>query len=313
MQPSPQSQNCQSNPATGRVSDPGELTDRYIQNLSQRAFSPHTLKAYRRDLEQFLTFVTESLEIVDINRIDRIAMRSYLSSTMGYGYSRSSVARKLSSIRSFFRFLCSDGVMKSNPAIGLPTPRRKKDLPSFLSRSEVGELMARPHSGGILELRNAAILELMYSTGIRASELVGLNVEDLNLHSDTIRVRGKGQKERMVPFGRPAREALTQYLDRRTSVAPEEKAIFLNRFQRRLSSRSLGRMVKSHLMAISTAKKRSPHVLRHTFATHLLDEGADLRAVQELLGHRSLTTTQVYTHVTVKRLKEIYDRAHPRA
>ena len=163
MQLSPQSQSYQSNAATGRVSDPRELANRYVENLAQRAFSAHTLKAYRSDLEQFLDFVTKSLEIDDINQIDRIAMRSYLSTALGYGYSRSSVARKLSSIRSFFRFLCSQGAMKSNPTIGLPTPRPKRELPSFLSQSEVNELMARGRSEETLELRNAAILELMYS------------------------------------------------------------------------------------------------------------------------------------------------------
>ena len=296
------------------MGDLEELTNRYIRGLSQRDVSPHTIKAYRTDLQQFFEFLNQSLKISDMSTINRTAMRAYLSTALGHGYNRSSVARKLSSIRSFFRFLCSEGHIKSNPTVGLSAPRFRNELPSFLSTSEVVELMRRAGGTRVLELRNRAILELMYSTGIRASELVGLNLDDLHLHSDTVRVRGKGRKQRIVPFGRPAREALNRYLERRELLATsQERAVFLNRFRRRLSPRSLGRIVKRWLTAVSTAKKRSPHVLRHTFATHLLDEGADLRAVQELLGHRSLTTTQVYTHVTVKKLKEVYDRTHPRA
>jgi tyrosine recombinase XerC len=295
------------------VTDLKELVTRYITHLARRNLSPHTVKSYSTDLQQFADYMTQSLGLDDANQIDRRAMRSYLSTSLGYGYSRSSVARKLSSINSFFKFLCAHQFLRWNPTAGLPIPRSKKDLPSFLERSQVDQLVQLPGKKLLPELRDTAVLELLYSTGIRASELVGLNLEDLDFHSDTIRVRGKGRRDRIIPFGRPARKALSRYLERRSNSRRDDKAVFLNSRLTRLSTRGLRRIVKKYLTMVATTKKRSPHVLRHTFATHLLDEGADLRAVQELLGHRSLATTQIYTHVTVKRLKEIYDRAHPRA
>lgn len=241
-------------------------------------------------------------------------MRSYLSTILGYGYTRSSVARKLSSINSFFKFLCTQGILKSNPATGLRTPKLKRELPSFLDEIQVKELMNLPEKKTPLNSRDTAILELLYSTGIRASELIGLNMDALDFHSDAVRVSGKGRRERLIPFGRPARKALSQYLERRLELNPQStEAVFLNRFGRRLSPRSLRRIVKKYLTRVASIERKNPHILRHTFATHLLDRGADLRAVQELLGHKSLSTTQIYTHVTVKRLKKIYDRAHPRA
>lgn len=295
------------------MTDLNGLVAQYITAVAQRNLSPHTIKSYSKDLEQFVDYVTQSLRLSDIHQIDKAAMRSYLSSSLGYGYSRSSVARKLSSVNSFFRFLCARGILKSNPTTGLSTPRPKKELPSFLEESQVHELMELPHKNIVLELRDTAILELLYSTGIRASELIGLNMEDLDFHSDTIRVTGKGGRERLIPFGRPARIALSQYFERRKDLNLHEKAVFLNRFGGRLSTRGLRRIIKKYLTMVASIRKKSPHVLRHTFATHLLEQGADLRAVQELLGHRSLTSTQIYTHVTVKKLKEIYDRSHPRA
>jgi len=295
------------------VTDLKKLVTRYITHLARRGLSPHTVKSYSTDLAQFTDYMTQSLRLNDVNQIKRSAMRSYLSTSLGYGYSRSSVARKLSSICSFFKSVCALGVLRSNPAAGLPVPRSKKDLPLTLEKSQVEDLLQLPGKRLLPELRDTAILELLYSTGVRASELVGLNLEDLDFHSDTVRVSGKGGRERIIPFGRPARKALCQYLERRPNSYLEEKAIFLNSLGTRLSTRSLRRITKKYMTMVTNTKKKSPHVLRHTFATHLLDEGADLRAVQELLGHRSLTTTQIYTHVTVKRLKEIYGRAHPRA
>ncbi len=294
------------------MTDLKKLIVQYIRTLAQRNLSPHTLRSYSKDLEQFTDYVTQSLEVSNIEEINRQTMRSYLSATLGYGYSRSSVARKLSSVNSFFKFLCAQGILKSNPAGGLRTPQPKRELPCFLEESQVSKLMELPNRQMLLQLRDAAILEFLYSTGIRASELTGLDVDDLDFYSDTARVRGKGRRERMIPFGRPAKKAVSQYLQRRKSNS-KQKAVFLNRLGGRLSTRSLRRIVKKYLSAVAHIRRNSPHTLRHTFATHLLDEGADLRAVQELLGHKSLTTTQIYTHVTSKRLKEIYDRAHPRA
>lgn len=297
-----------------RVDNLKQFLDLYCSNITQKNFSPHTMKAYRTDIEQLISHLAESSKLKDIHQITRKTMRSYLSSMLGYGYSKSSVARKLSSINSFFKFLCAHGILNSNPANGLHTPKSKRELPSFLGEHEIADLMVLLNRSTTLELRDASILELLYSTGIRASELIGLNIHDIDLHSDIIRVKGKGRRERVLPYGRPAKKALTQYLERRSELNPKEtQAVFLNRFGRRLSTRSLQRIVKKYLARVASIRRKSPHTLRHSFATHLLDRGADLRAVQELLGHKSLATTQIYTHITVKKLKEIYGRAHPRA
>jgi len=296
------------------VTDLNELLELYRSYLSQRNVSPHTLKSYVNDLEQFRDYLENIAELKDVRRIDRKVMRSYVSNILRSGYAKGSASRKISSINSFLTFLCARGILNSNPARGLHGPQSTRELPSFLDEEQVARLMEQPGGDNTLATRDIAILELLYSTGIRASELVGLNVGDFDFHSDTIRVLGKGGKERLVPYGRPARGALIRYLHSRSEPTPSEnQAFFVNRFGSRLSSRSLRRIVRRYITKVASVKQKSPHTLRHTFATHLLERGADLRAVQELLGHKSLATTQIYTHVTVKRLKEIYERAHPRA
>ncbi len=294
-----------------------ELSDKisqYLDVLKARGFSPHTIEAYRNDLSQFADCFQESSSWGTLRAIDRKRVRSYLSTMLRQGYSRSSVARKLSSISSFFRFLCKEGLLEANPVTGLRPPRLTRDLPAFLDRHQAERLMDILETETVFQTRDRAIIELLYSTGIRSSELVGLNLSDLDLQADTVVVTGKGNRQRFVPFGKPARRALQTYLGKRSQLNPGGKlTLFLNRRGGRLSTRSLRRIIKSYLTRVGHVTKRSPHTLRHTFATHLLDEGADLRAVQELLGHKSLSSTQIYTHVTSKKLKRIYGRAHPRA
>ncbi len=292
-----------------------EEIDRFTGFLAdERGLSGHTVKSYRSDLLQFAEFSRELAKITRVEDIERELLRDFLGSLLRYGYDRSSVARKLSALRSFFKYLVKRGLIEVNPAVGFPTPKIGKKLPSFLDQSQAEALMELPPLERDLDYRDRAILELLYGTGIRASELVGLNLDDVNLSREVVRVLGKGGKERIVPLGRMARSAILDYLERRKRSAQSgETAVFLNRDGRRLSTRSLQRIVSKYIRRVAELSKTSPHVLRHTFATHLLESGCDLRAVQELLGHSSLSTTQIYTHVTMARLKEVYKRAHPRA
>lgn len=280
----------------------------------ERGLSPHTVKSYTSDLLQFAEFSREVSKVLRVEDVDRGLIRDFLGSLLRYGYDRSSVARKLSALRSFFKYLVKRGVVETSPALRFPTPKIGKRLPSFLDESQAKALMELPPLTRDLDYRDRAILELLYGTGIRASELVGLNLDDVNLSREVVRVLGKGGKERIIPLGRMARAAILNYLERRKELAESgERALFLNKYGRRLSTRGLQRIVNKYIKRVAELSKTSPHVLRHTFATHLLERGCDLRAVQELLGHSSLATTQIYTHVTTKRLKEIYKRAHPRA
>ncbi len=280
----------------------------------ERGLSPHTVKSYASDLLQFAEFSREVARVLKVEDVDKGLIRDFLGSLLRYGYDRSSVARKLSALRSFFKYLVKRGVVETSPALRFPTPKTGKKLPSFLDESQAKALMELPPLRRELDYRDRAILELLYGTGMRASELVGLNVDDVNLSREVVLVLGKGGKERIIPLGSMARAAIVGYLHKREQWAEGgERALFLNKYGRRLSTRSLQRIVNKYIKRVAELSKTSPHVLRHTFATHLLERGCDLRAVQELLGHSSLATTQIYTHVTMKRLKEIYDRAHPRA
>ncbi len=285
-----------------------EWVEEFLKEMERKESSHHTLRAYRIDLEEFVEFLT-SLGVDDWRRVKRIHIREFLGSLLSKGYSSRSAARKLSAIKTFFRFLRKEEIIDRNPALGVKSPKIEKTLPSFLSEEEMERLFSLLPSSTTLDVRNRAILELLYGTGIRASELVGLNLSDVNFRNDTVRVFGKRKKERIVPLPRRAREALEKYLEVR---GRREGPLFLSKLGKRLSQRTLQRIVHKSLMLISDAAKLSPHTLRHTFATHLLSRGADLRAVQELLGHASLSTTQIYTHLTVKNLKELYRRAHPR-
>jgi integrase/recombinase XerC len=286
----------------------------------ERNYSENTVKAYNSDLVQLEQFLQQQLgrKQLSVRELNRLSIRHYLSTLHRKKYNSHSIMRKLTAIRSFCRYLCRQGLLPSNPATGLMPVRGRKRLPSFLEVTQAARVMDLPDRQKTIGLRDLAILELLYGTGIRLMELVGLNLADVDLVGEVIKVRGKGKKERILPLGRKAREALENYLPRRKELSvkgrrPSRVAVFLNYQGGRISARSVRRMVTGYLRKVSEKSHLSPHLLRHTFATHMLDAGADLRAVKELLGHASLSSTQIYTHVTVEKLRRIYDQAHPRA
>ena len=273
----------------------------YLEYLKkEKNYSPHTLRAYRTDLRLFFEFLDDQKQ----DRIDNTVISQYLTFLYKYGLDPRSVSRKLSTIRSFFKILKKIGPIQENPAALVRSPKPKKHLPGFLTLPQVEVGLA------IEDRRDRAILEVLYSCGLRAAELVGLNLTDIDLNREEIKVRGKGRKERIVPIGKAAQNAVVRYLREKSSGA---EALFVNYRGNRLTTRSLQRIVRKHLLKVAQAQGTNPHILRHTFATHLLERGADLRAVQELLGHASLSTVQIYTHLTTQRLKDIYKKAHPRA
>lgn len=279
----------------------------------ERNLSAHTCAAYLRDLAEFGEFLAGNgaADPAALRQIDHLLLRRYLAE-LHKRNQRPSIARKLSTLRTFFRYLVREGLMSVNPAEGMATPKRGRYLPKTLSVDEAAALMERGHGTVLLALRDRAILELLYSSGLRVSELTGLNVGGLDLRESLVRVLGKGRKERIVPVGRKAREALAAYLQARGGI-DDEQPLFANHRGGRLTPRSVQRHLKVHLLKAGVLKDISPHALRHSFATHLLDGGADLRAIQELLGHVSLSTTQRYTQVSADQLMAVYDKAHPRS
>jgi integrase/recombinase XerC len=308
----------------------------YLQ--AERAASPHTLKNYTIDLQQFRTFLragglpqpepavrdadpnNDLRRAIEPTEIDPLAIRAFVADLHRRGIARSSIARKLATLRSFFRYLCREGLLQANPAKLVPTPKLPKRLPAYLTVDEVDRLLAPPGEEDIASARDLAILELFYASGIRLSELTGLDVRDMDIQGGLVRVKGKGGKERIVPVGSKATTALGRYLGQRNELIPELKrgahepiALFLNRRGGRLSQRGAARIVLKHLNRSGVGPKITPHGLRHSYATHLLQAGADLRAIQELLGHSRLSTTQRYTHLNLDHLMEVYDKAHPRA
>lgn len=271
--------------------------------------SRHTITNYTIDLKAFLAFLGEKA----VSAVDHLVLRRFLAEMRAKNYSKRTVARKLASLRSFFKFLYREGYIKSNPVTAISSPKLDKKLPKFLDVGKVTKLILAPDTKTQAGLRDRAILETLYSTGIRVSELVGLDVNDIDFISGVIKVFGKGYKERIVPIGDEAATAVRKYLDKTETRAKAKDAVFLNNRGRRLTDRSVRRVIDKYIRTCSIEEKISPHSLRHSFATHLLDRGADLRSVQELLGHMNLSTTQIYTHVTMERLKSVYDKAHPRA
>jgi len=274
--------------------------------------SLHTVKNYSIDLREFSAF----LGAKEISSVTYLDIRAFLAVLKGKNYSKSSISRRLACLRSFFKYLARENHLQVNPAAGVTTPKRDRRLPHFLDPEEVEKLLEAPSKDSWEEKRDKAILEMLYSSGLRVSELVGLNQEDVDLFGGLLRVRGKGRKERIVPLGQVALRALKSYLEHKPAKqnTPHLKTqLYLNRSGGRLTDRSVRRIILKYCRRIALNKEVSPHVLRHSFATHMLDRGADLRSVQELLGHENLSTTQIYTHVTTKRLKEAYDAAHPRA
>ncbi len=276
----------------------------YLQR--EKRYSPRTIESYRKDLLQFKAFLASTGK--DILTAEAEDIYNFLLWLKGEGYSGASTERKLAAIKSMYKYLLSRNLVKINQAKLVSYPRKSQKLPVVLSMDEVTELLELPEPRDFFSARDRAILELLYATGIRLSELVGLNVSDLNLADRFLRVKGKGGKERIVPFGVPARKALKKYLTFRTEA--REDALFLNKFKKRLSARWVEKLIEKYIRLTSIRKKVSPHKLRHSFATHLLMMGADIRTIQELLGHSSLSTTQKYTHLDLETLRKEYEKAH---
>ncbi len=288
----------------------------FLTHLSrERRLSDHTCTAYATDLDQFAAFL-HACDVTRAQQIDRNAVRGFLGFLHNRGFGRRSVARKLAAVRTFLSYLCNLGDLEQNPALNVRPPKQDKILPVYMDVEEVARSMSMPSPNTALGLRDRAILELFYSAGIRLRELAGLKLDALDLTGKLVRVVGKGNKERLIPFGEPARAALGAYLARRGELISQQTTdrqhLFLARSGRPLSPSGIQGRVTRYL-GKATGRSLSPHALRHAFATHLLDAGADLNAVKELLGHASLSTTQVYTHVSVERLKKAYRQAHPRA
>lgn len=285
--------------------------DKFINYLKiEKNASNHTIINYTIDLKAFSLFLGEA----DIDSVDHLALRRFLAELRGKNYSKRTIARKLASLRSFFKFLYREGHIKSNPITAISSPKLDKKLPKFLDIGNITKLILSPDVKTRSGLRDRAILETLYSCGIRVSELVGLDIDDIDFISGVIKVLGKGRKERIVPIGDMALGSIRKYTEGKfRSRAKGRSAVFLNSRGGRLTDRSVRRVIDKYIHACSIEEKISPHSLRHSFATHLLDRGADLRSVQELLGHMNLSTTQIYTHVTMERLKNVYDKAHPRA
>lgn len=316
------------------------LISGFVDHLSaERNFSEHTIRCYHADLVQFCQFVAAAEDLLSLegkglddlpplteehagplsDRLMAITpqdVRAYLAMMRNTGYSKSSIARKLATLRSFYKYLVRKGRLEASPVSVIRTPKQDKRLPKCLDVQQIDALLRAADDGTLLGARDRAILETIYSGGLRISELVGLNLADLDELAETVRLVGKGRKERLAPLGSQAMEAVRNYMQMRAAAfgpAGPAAPLFVNKSGRRLSARSIRRKLDKHLQAAGIGVHVSPHTLRHSFATHMLNNGADLRSVQELLGHQSLSTTQIYTHLTTRRLKEVYERAHPLA
>lgn len=299
-----------------------EHMDGFLTHLRvEKSASPLTLISYKTDLNQFIEFMAKSNDIalkeIPLDLLNNRTVRGYISQMQKHDLSRSTIARKMAALRSFVRYLCRENILAGNPIANISTPKQEKRLPRFLYPIETELLIEAPDTNKASGLRDRAILETLYAAGVRVSELVGINLADLDLDEMWIRIRGKGGKERLAPLGRRAQTSLRQYLERGRphlyhgkEAAPE--ALFLNKSGSRLSVRSIRNIINKYVEQLALNQKVSPHTLRHSFATHLLNGGADLRAVQELLGHVKLSTTQIYTHLTKDRIKTIHDETHPR-
>jgi tyrosine recombinase XerC len=282
----------------------------YISTVRNR--SQHTVVNYSKDILDFIIVFKDK----DGNTISRQDIRSYMGKLRTSGLSRKSMARKLSAIRSFFNYLENNNVVDANPTELVGSPKQEKHIPSFLTYDEIATLLDSIGSSDFAEMRNRAVFELMYSTGCRVSEAAGLKLADVNLSANMIKVMGKGSKERILPFGNKAKEVLSSYMEERRSVLAAlgktyEESFFINRSGSGISDRGIRKVLEGLVLKLSMTKKVSPHTIRHSFATHLLNNGCDIRSVQELLGHASLNTTQIYTHVTKERLKDVYRHSHP--
>jgi integrase/recombinase XerC len=302
-----------------------DLIERYINYLRyERNASPHTIRNYHSDLLQFRDYLKggQAEAVVDVRSIDALRIRGFLALLFDREKKKSSIARKLASVRAFYKFLAKEGLLESNPAATVSTPKLDKTLPRIMTEEEMNTFLDRVaeavQTGDPIMRRDRAILELLYASGLRVSELTGLDLRSVNFGDGMLLVRGKGRKERIVPFGSKAKQALNDYLPVREKLMRDAKksgqtALFLNTHGDRLTTRSVDRLLKKYVRSFGPAVRVSPHSMRHAFASHLLTEGADLRAIQEMLGHRSLATTQKYTQVSIKQLIDVYDRTHPKA
>lgn len=296
-----------------------DAVTRFLQYLRvERNASELTIKSYREDLAALAAYLAHAHgRQVKASAITTLDLRGYVASLHEANYAKTTIARRLASMRSFFRFGQREGWTNTNPAKPLRTPRKPRELPHFLSSEDLARLLDTPPANKPLGLRDRAMLETLYSAGLRVSELVGLNDDDVDHAAGIVRVRGKGRKERLAPLGSFAQKALGRWLEKR-KLAPAlarqpSRPVFTNKFGKRLTTRSVGRLLEKHLQVARLDRRTTPHTLRHSFATHLLDRGADIRSVQELLGHKSLSTTQIYTHLSTAGLRKVYEKAHPRA
>jgi integrase/recombinase XerC len=300
-----------------------EYLNQFLQHLKyERNVSPHTLRNYTSDLDQFkeYLFKIEKRSDIPVKEIDRLTIREWMAG-LHNDHKKTSIARKLASLRTFFQFLVREGVLETNPAKLVATPRIERKLPNHLSMEDAVRFIETPDTNTDLGRRDRAIIEFLYATGIRVGELVNIDLKDIDFREKLVRVTGKRKKQRIVPFGEPALQALMHYLEETRPVflnncPPAERdntAVFLNYQGTRITTRSVGRMIDKYIKQCADIHNISPHSLRHSFATHLLDSGADLRDIQELLGHARLSTTQIYTQVSMEKMIEVYDRAHPKA
>jgi len=293
-----------------------KLLNNYIRYLEvERHASPYTVRNYTHDLRHFLEFLNME-NVATLEDVDRKLLRRYIASLQEQGFEKSSLSRKLSALRSFYFYLMQRNFTSSNPLLTVSSPKLEKRLPSFLSSNEVVRLLETPVTTSPQGQRDRAMLELLYASGLRVSEIVGLDLENVNIEAREVRVWGKGSKERMVLMGKPAATALDRYIikgRRELQGNSSTNALFINRYGKRLSERFLQKAISRYALAAGLGKRVFPHMVRHSFATHLLDGGADLRVVQELLGHANLATTQIYTHVTQNQARKVYLAAHPRA
>lgn len=285
--------------------------DRYIEKYLryleiEKNASAHTILNYQKDLGEFKKFLGEA----QVENADYLTLRKFLALLKEKSLKSRTISRKLSCLRSFFRFLNREGFLKNDPTSAISSPKLERHLPIFMTEDEVSRLIESPHSEEPGGLRDRAILETFYSTGMRISELVGLNLENIDFFSAVIKVMGKGKKERMAPIGDKALRAIRDYIEHRKK---QTQVVFLNKNGRRITARGVRMILDKYIQRAALRDNISPHSLRHSFATHLLNRGADLRSVQELLGHANLSTTQIYTHLTTEKLKSVYDKAHPRA
>jgi integrase/recombinase XerC len=289
--------------------------DQFLNHLKyEKNASPHTIMSYRRDLTQLSAYLQE--QRIVLKKADNVVLRGFLATLYAKRERKSTIARKLAAIRSFFQFCVKKKWLDDNPAKVVSTPKQEKPVPSFLSEEEMSQFLDLPRTDKPLDLRDKAMLELLYATGLRVSELVGIDLADVSFEERLIRVKGKGKKERIVPFGKIAENSLSRYLRMRGLINKgdvDETALFLNYRGNRLTPRSVERTVDKYIKTTAVRRKISPHSLRHSFASHLLSRGADLRVIQELLGHESLATTQKYTHLDLKQLLDVYKKSHPRS